>query len=186
MRRKFTIPTKNDVPEHDRKIFYLLEESIGFVPNVYAFLSHSRTALKSFLTFGRTPTAFTDKEAEVIHLITSQIDGCQYCLSAHTASAKKEGLTDEQIIEIRKGNITFDPKLAVLGRFTCEMVNNRGMVTPQTVEHFYGAGYTDAHLVDLVMLVARTTATNYINNITQNPIDFPEVPVIVCDCDCKR
>lgn len=184
--RKFHIPTKEEVKEHNRKIFYVLEESIGFVPNIYAFMAHSDTALKSYLAFAQTLTAFCASEVEIIHLITSQINQCQYCLSAHTALAKKAGLTEEQIIEIRKGNIPFDEKWAALARFTCEMVNRKGYVTPETTDRFYNAGYTDAHLVDLVMLVAGTVATNYINNMVRTPVDFPEVAILICNCDCRE
>lgn len=184
--RKFHIPTKEEVAEHDRKIFFELEKSIGFIPNLYAFMAHSDTALKSFLTFSSTPTVFTHQETEIIHLITSQINNCQYCLSGHTFLAKKTGLTDEQIIEIRKGNVSFNQKWNTLARMTCEIVNRRGDATPETVTHFYEAGYTDSHLVDLVMLIAQTTATNYINTLSRIPVDFPEVPVLICKCDCGK
>lgn len=184
--RKFHIPTKEEVKEHDRRIFYALEESIGFVPNVYAFMAHSDTALKSYLAFAQTPTMFSPQEAEIIHLITSQVNQCHYCLCAHSALAKKAGLTDEQIIEIRKGNVPFNEKWEALAKFVCEMVNRKGDVRPETTDRFYEAGYTDAHLVDLVMLIAGTVATNYINNIVHTPVDFPETPVIVCNCDCKK
>ena len=184
--KKFYIPTKEEVKEHDRKIFYALEQSMGFVPNIYAFMAHSDTALKSYLTFSGTPTVFCPQEAEIIHLVVSQIDKCQYCLSAHTALAKKAGLTDEQIIGIRKTAVPFNEKWDVLAKFTCEMMNRKGNVRPETMDRFFGVGYTDAHLVDLVMLIAGTVATNFINNVTHNPIDFPEAPVVVWECDCGK
>ena len=31
-----------------------------------------------------------------------------------------------------------------------------------------------------------TTITNYLNNATWIPVDFPEAPVIICKCDCKK
>lgn len=184
--RKFHIPTKEEVPERDRKRFYVLEENMGKVPNVYAFLTHSETALGSFLAFNGTPTAFCAQEVEIVSLITSQINRCQYCLSAHSLMAKNTGLTDEQIIEIRKGNVPFNQKWDTLAKMTCEMVNHHGEVRPETIDRFYEAGYTDAHLVDLVMVIARTIITNYTNNVIHTPLDFPEVPVLVCDCDCGK
>jgi len=34
------------------------------------------------------------KEREMIKLVASQINGCRYCQSAHTAAAKMFGFTD--------------------------------------------------------------------------------------------
>lgn len=185
MRREFKVPKIEEVLEHDRKLLFALQQSMGFVPNVYAFMTRSETALKRFLDFMDVPTVFDEVETEAIHLVTSQVNQNPYCLAAHTAMAKKAGLTEEQIEAIRKGNVTWDEKLCTLVDFTCQLVANRGKLTPEMIDRFYQAGYTDACLVDLIMLVGMTTITNYINNATWIPVDFPEAPVIICNCDCK-
>lgn len=186
MRREFKVPKNEEILEHDRRLLYAIEQSMGFVPNVYAFMTHSGTALKRFLDFSNVATVFKPVEAQAIHLVTSQVNQCPYCLAAHTAIAKQIGLTDEQIELIRKGNVKWDKKLDALVDFTCELVTNRGKVSPEMTDRFYQAGYTDAHLVDLTMLVGMTTITNYMNNATWIPVDFPEAPVIICNCDCKK
>lgn len=186
MRREFKVPKIEEVLEYDRKLLYAIQRSVGFVPNVYAFMTRSETALKRYLDFKNVRTVFKPIEAEAIHLVTSQVSQCPYCLAAHTAIARDLGLTNEQIEAIRKGNVTWDKKLDTLVDFTCEMVTNRGKMSPEMIDRFYGAGYTDAYLVDLVMLVGMTTITNYLNNATWIPVDFPEAPVIICNCDCKE
>jgi AhpD family alkylhydroperoxidase len=40
---------------------------------------------------------------EVVNLAVSQLNGCKYCQAAHTATGKMNGFTDDQIIELRKG-----------------------------------------------------------------------------------
>lgn len=186
MRREFKVPKMGEVLEHDRRLLYALQQSMGFVPNVYAFMTRSETALKRFLDFMDVPTVFNSVQKEVIHLVTSQVNQNPYCLAAHTALAKEVGLTDEQIVAIRKGNVTWDEKLDTLVDFTCELVTKRGKVSPEMTDRFFRAGYTDACLVDLVMLVGMTTITNYLNNATWIPVDFPEAPVVICNCDCKK
>ena len=186
MRREFKVPKIEEVLEHDRRLLYALQQSMGFVPNVYAFMTRSGTALRRFLVFMDVSTVFDRVQTEAIHLMTSQVNQNPYCLAAHTALAKETGLTDKQIEAIRKGNVTWDKKLDILVDFTCELVTNRGKVSPEMIDRFYQAGYTDACLVDLVMLVGMTTITNYLNNVTWIPVDFPEAPVIICKCDCKE
>lgn len=186
MRREFKVPKIEEVLEHDRRLLYALQQSMGFVPNVYAFMTHSETALKRFLDFMDVPTVFDAVQTEAIHLVTSQVNQNPYCLAAHTAIAKKLGMTDARIEAIRKGRVDWDEKLAILVDFTCQLVTNRGKVSPEMTDRFYESGYTDACLVDLVMLVGMTTITNYLNNATWIPVDFPEAPVIICNCDCKE
>ncbi len=41
MRRDFKVPRMEEVLEHDRKLLFALKQSMGFVPNVYAFMTRS-------------------------------------------------------------------------------------------------------------------------------------------------
>ena len=186
MRREFRIPKIEDAAEHNRKLLFALQQSMGFVPNIYAFMTRSDTALKRFLDFMDVPTVFTPVEAEAIHLVVSQVNQNPYCLAAHTAIAKDLGLSEKDIENIRKGNLPANEKMGILVDFTCSLVTNRGKVDQELLERFYQVGYTDAHLIDLTMLVGLTTITNYLNNATWLPVDFPEAPVIICNCDCKK
>ena len=43
MRRDFKVPRMEEVLEHDRKLLFALKQSMGFVPNVYAFMTRSET-----------------------------------------------------------------------------------------------------------------------------------------------
>lgn len=186
MRKEFRVPKMEQILEHDRKLLFGIEKSMGFIPHMYAFMTHSETALKRFLNFTNVPTVFDPVQTEAIHLVTSQVNQSPYCLAAHTAMAKKAGLTERQIEAIRKGHVTWDEKLSVLVDFTCDLVVHRGKVSPEMVDRFYQAGYNDGCLVDLVMLVGMSTITDYMNNATWLPLDFPEVPVIICNCECKK
>lgn len=111
MRRDFKVPRMEEVLEHDRKLLFALKQSMGFVPNVYAFMTRSETALKRFMDFMDVSTVFDRIQTEAIHLVTSQVNQNPYCLAAHTALAKEAGLSDKQIEAIRKGNVTWDEKL---------------------------------------------------------------------------
>jgi len=176
--KKFEIPRNQDVTLHNQKILNDLRMAFGFIPNVYAFMAYSPMALNSYLHYTREKTSLSDLEAEAIYLVTSQVNQCLYCLSARTVMAKAMGLTDEQILELRQGKASFDSKLQALLYFTKEVVENRGQVRKEVVERFYKAGFTNRHLVEVVLLISQIMVTNFINNITHNPIDFPLAPPI--------
>jgi hypothetical protein len=39
-------------------------------------------------------------------------------------------------------------------------------------------GFTEESIVDIVMAVSGITSTNYLQNITEVPVDFPPAPVL--------
>ena len=109
--RTFTVPTRAEVSANNQGIFDNLQKGLGFVPNLYAYFSKSETALGDYLAFQNRKSTLRAKEREVINLVTSQINDCRYCQSAHTVLGKMNGFTDEQVLEIRKGSAPFDSKL---------------------------------------------------------------------------
>jgi uncharacterized peroxidase-related enzyme len=176
--RIFTIPTKAEVSETNQSLFDNLQKGLGFVPNLYAYFAKSETALGDYLTLQNRKSSLRAKEREVINLVTSQINGCRYCQSAHTVIGKMNGFTDEQILEIRKGTASFDSKLDALAKFTASVVTNRGKATEESKNDFFAAGYTEANLIDVVIVVGDKIISNYIHNLTEFEIDFPVADVI--------
>lgn len=172
-KRTFTVPTKADVSENNQALFNNLQKGLGFVPNLYAYFAKNETALADYLALQNRKSTLRAKEREVINLVTSQINGCRYCQSAHTVIGKMNGFTDDQIIEIRKGTASFDNKLDALAKFTASVVENRGRATEEAKELFFEAGYTEANMIDVVIVVGDKIISNYLHNLTQFEIDFP-------------
>ncbi|MDZ4072904.1 MAG: carboxymuconolactone decarboxylase family protein [Sediminibacterium sp.] len=169
----FTIPTKAEVSETNQSLFDNLQKGLGFVPNLYAYFAKSETALGDYLALQNRKSSLRAKEREVINLVTSQINGCRYCQSAHTVIGKMNGFTDEQILEIRKGTASFDSKLDALAKFTASVVANLGKATEESKNNFFAAGYNEANLIDVVIVVGDKIISNYIHNLTEFEIDFP-------------
>ena len=169
----FNVPTRSEVSKDNQAIFDQLEKGLGFVPNLYATFAHSETALGNFLGLANAKTLFSTKEKEVINLAVSQINECEYCLAAHTAIAGMNGFTEDQILELRTGEATFDTKLDSLAKLAANMTINRGATSQAVLETFFNAGYTKAHAVEAVTLVGEITITNYLHRTTEVAVDFP-------------
>jgi AhpD family alkylhydroperoxidase len=148
------------------------------VPNVYASLAHSDTALGNFLAFGSSKTSFSAKEKEVINLVVSQINDCTYCLAAHSAMGKMNGFSEEEILELRAGTASFDPKLDALVKLAKYTAENKGAATVAILENFYAQGYTKGSLADAILIIGEITITNYFNNAIEVAIDFPEAQAL--------
>jgi len=174
----FKVPTRDEVSESNQAIFDKLKGQLGFVPNLYAYYAKNETALADLLAFQGRKTTLSNKEKEVVNLVTSQINGCDYCKAAHTAIGKMNGFNDEQVLEIRSGNISFDSKFDALAKFTTSVVESRGKASTEAKEAFFAAGYTEPNLIDVVVLIGDKIISNYLHNITQFEVDFPAAPVL--------
>lgn len=173
---KITVPTREQVSPANQEIFDNLKGKLGMVPNIYATYALSENALGRYLTFANGKTSLSVKEKEVVNLVTSQVNGCTYCQAAHTAIGKMNGFSDEQIISIRKGDASFDSKLDALVKLAKEIAEKRGKVADATLQNFFDAGYSKENLVDVIVNIGEKATTNFLHNVTQIPIDFPEAP----------
>lgn len=172
----FNVPTREEVSANNQAIFDNLEKGLGFVPNLYAYFAKSDTALGDYLALQNRKSSLKAKEREVVNLITSQINGCVYCQSAHTVLGKMNGFTEEQVLELRKGSASFDSKLHALVEFTASVVENKGKATIESKTAFFEAGYTEVNMIDVVIIVGDKIISNYIHNLTDFAVDFPLAP----------
>ncbi len=170
---KFQIPGRESVSAKNNLIFDKLEKGLGFVPNLYAYYAKNETALEDYLNLQNRTSTLRAKEKEVINLVVSQYNGCEYCLSAHTAMAKGHGFTSSEILKIRQASIDFDAKLDVLARFTLSSMENRGKIGRELIDDFFQLGFTEANLIDVAILIGDKTISNFIHNMAGFPIDFP-------------
>lgn len=170
------VPAREDVSAANQAIFDQLKSKLGMVPNLYATLAHSEHALGNYLAFQNAKSSITGKAREVVNLVVSQVNACEYCLAAHSVIGGMVGFTPAQILEIRSGRASFDARLDALARLTRNIVENRGHADGALVEAFLAAGWTTENLVDAIVVIGDKTVTNYLHATTKVPVDFPAAP----------
>jgi len=174
--RPFDVPTRDQVSDQNKQIFDDLESKLGFVPNIYATYAYSDHAPGRYLSFSNGKTSLNNKEKEVINLVVSQVNGCKYCLAVHTQIGKMNGFTEEQTVELRQGEASFNSKLDILAKLTKAIAENRGKISDDTLENFFNAGYSKENLVDVIINIGEKATTNFLHNVTKIPVDFPAAP----------
>jgi uncharacterized peroxidase-related enzyme len=174
--KKFTVPARSEVSAGNQALFDSLQKNMGMVPNLYAYFGKNETALADYMALQTRKNTLNSKEREVINLVVSQVNQCRYCLAAHTVVAGMNGFTPEQILEIRNAEIHFDNKLNALARFVKETTVTRGKPAPATTDALFAAGYTEANLIDILIVIGDKTISNYLHGVTQIPVDFPAAP----------
>lgn len=173
-----TVPTREQVSPANQALFDQLTKGLGRVPNLYATLALSEHALGSYLAFQNARSSLSPQAREVINLVVSQVNRCQYCLAAHTLIAGKVGFTPEQILAIRRGTAPWDAKLDVLATLVRHITVERGQADAAQVQAFLDAGWTQGQLVDAIVVIGDKTVTNYLHGTTRVPVDFPPAPAL--------
>ncbi len=170
------VPTREDVSPANQAIFDQLKSKLGMVPNLYATLAHSELALANYLAFQNSKSSITGKAREVVNLVVSQVNDCEYCLAAHTVIGGMVGFKPEQILEIRSGRASWDAKLDALARLVQSIALNRGHADEAFVDDFLAAGWSKENLVDAIVVIGDKVVTNYLHATTRVPVDFPAAP----------
>jgi uncharacterized peroxidase-related enzyme len=156
----------------------LLEQakrSLGFVPNMYGAMANEPALLEAYLssyaTF-RAECGFTPVEQEVIFLVISRENGCDYCVAAHSFVADKMSKVPAQVTDaIRDGRPIDDPKIAALAAFTARMLAARGKATDADVAAFKLAGYSERNILGVILALSVKTLSNYTNHVFHTPVD---------------
>ncbi len=148
---------------------------LGFVPNMYRAMANSGGFLSTYVhgyNAFREGSGFTPIEQEVVFLVISRENGCDYCLAAHSMIADKMSKLDaETLAAVRLGNSLPDEKLRALAVFTSHVFSTRGMVLNAEATAFLAAGYEEKQIMEVVLAIAVKTLSNYSNHIHHSEVD---------------
>jgi uncharacterized peroxidase-related enzyme len=175
---RIAIPTKEAAPAKSQPILENYEKVLGMVPNFFSLIGQSPDALKAIADMHATlGKSLGHQTRERIHIATAEVNGCNYCVSAHTyLGGKLSGLTKDDMELNRSGRST-DPKADAAVRFAHKVAVSRGHIDDADLEAVRSAGYSDAQIIDIVAELAFSFVTNLFNNTFKTDIDaaFPVI-----------
>lgn len=164
-------------PAASQALLHAVEKMFGVVPNLFRLVSTSPAALEGYMGLlgalgkGTLPLATRAR----IALAVAEINGCSYCLSAHTYLGKNLAKLDEAEMAANRSGGSNDPKADAAVRFAAKVARERGQLSQADVQALKVAGYDDGQLIEIVQHVALNTWTNYLNLIVDTDVDFPVV-----------
>lgn len=171
--KTFTIHTLETAPEASRGLLDDSKKAYGYVPNLHAVLAESPGLLEAYKNIHTLfeNSSFNKEELTVVWQTINVEHKCHYCVPAHTAIAKAMQV-DEGIIEALRNKTTLEnSKLETLRKTTLEIVRNRGELSQEVLNNFFEAGYTQRHLLDIILGVSQKVISNYVNHIAETPLD---------------
>lgn len=168
---------RDTAPPATTELLASVQKKMGVVPNIISTMARSTAVATAYLGFSEALAsgALPTRLREQIALVVGEVNGCDYCVSAHTALGKKAGLTEQETCDARKATAADEKESAAL-RFARQIVSSRGVVADEDVERAREAGYTDGEIAEIVANVALNIFTNYFNHVAGTEVDFPAVP----------
>jgi AhpD family alkylhydroperoxidase len=170
---KFTLHTTETAPAGSSEQLAGIQAAWKFIPNLHRTLAESAVALQAYDTlFGLVgKTSFTPVEQQVAFMAINVLNECEYCTSGHSVLAKMAGVEPDAIEALRDSRPLEDARLQVLRRFVERIVAERGFAGDAAVDDFLAAGFSKAQVLELVVIVATKTISNYVNHLTHTPLD---------------
>jgi len=177
---RFPIHTVDTAPSDSRAALEALRKEIGFLPNLAATMAGSPTLIEGFTTLRAIlgHSSFTPVERETIALSVSFENDCAYSMAAHSLFARMSGISEPDLEALRVGAQPPDERLGALATYTRHVIATRGYATAQATQGFLDAGFTPAHALGVIAVVAFTTIANYAHNLTGCALDPPFQPQV--------
>lgn len=170
---EFTLHTKETAPAESKPLLEKSEKGFGRIPGLHAVMAESPEHLEAYqLLHGLfQKTSLSTVERNVVWLAINVEHECTYCVPAHSAIAKMQGVDDETVKALRDNTPLADPKLEALRTFTLKVLRERGHVSEDDLQTFLAAGYTNRHVLDIILGLAQKVMSNYVNHIAKTPTD---------------
>lgn len=175
---RITLPASIETaPAASQPLLQAVEKQLGSAPNLFRLVATSPAALEGYLAMSGAlgKGALSAPTRTRIALAVAEVNGCDYCLSAHTYLGRNVAKLDDAEMTANRNGASSDPKADAAVRFAVKVVKARGHVSDADFAAVKVAGYSDAEVIEIVQHVALNTWTNYINTVAKTDIDFPVV-----------
>jgi uncharacterized peroxidase-related enzyme len=149
---------------------------VGFIPNMYKGMVNFPELLDTYLdgyNRFRKASTFNPVEQELILLTVSRVHGCNYCTAAHSMIADRSKMPADVLQAIRSGGPIRDAKLSALRAFVQKMVESRGLPSRADAAAFLAAGYSDRHMLEVILAISVKVISNFSNHLFHTEIDQP-------------
>lgn len=151
----------------------------GMIPNFFAALGVDGASLCAYLNFAKAleeNDLLTERLREMIALAVANANGCHYCVSGHTFSGKKAGLSPEECIAAQCGKAEDAREQAAL-TLALRLIEARGHLEDVELAGAREAGLSEPQIVQICAWTGLNAFSNWINNLARPKIDFPKVPL---------
>lgn len=152
-----------------------VQKALGVTPNMTKVMANSPALLRGYLALSGALATGSVKAPvrEQLAIATAEVNGCAYCLSAHTYIGGAVGKLPDAELEAARDATSTDAHTAALLALSDEILRTRGSVSDHAIADARAAGVTDAEIGEVVGHIALNVLTNYFNVLAAVENDWP-------------
>ena len=170
---EFNLHTLDTAPLKSRSLLESAKQAYGFIPNLYAGQAEAPSLLEGYLSLATTfsKTSLSETERQIILIANNRLNGCTYCVAAHTTIARGAGVPGDVLEALRNGSAISDPKLEALHQFAVRINQTRGWVDQTDLDALFAVGYTRQTALEVIVGTALKVMSTYTNHLLNTPLD---------------
>jgi uncharacterized peroxidase-related enzyme len=175
---QFITHTIESAPEDSKPFLQDAKAAYSFVPNLLGNMATSPALLEGYMTLAGIfdKTGLSETERQIILMTNNRLNGCTYCMAAHTTISQMAKVPSDVIDALRNNTPLADPKLEALRTFAAIVNEKRGWPEDSEIEDFLAAGYTRQAVLDVILGTSLKVMSNYTNHIAQTRLDDAFAP----------
>ena len=174
----FNTHTIETAPEASRPLLEGARNAYSFVPNLLGTMAEAPSLLEGYMTLAGIfdKTNLSETERQIILMTNNRLNGCAYCMAAHTTISQMAGVDGDVIEALRHNTPIADAKLEALRQFAGVINETRGWPSQADVEAFIAAGYTQQTVLEIILGTSLKVMSNYTNHIAETDVDSAFAP----------
>lgn len=174
----FATHTVDTAPDAAKPLLEAAQKNYGFVPNLLGTMAEAPALLEGYMTLAGIvgKTDLSETERQIILMTNNRLNGCTYCMAAHTTISKGAGVPDDVIEALRNDTPIADEKLEALRQFSIAVNETRGWPSDAQLQALIEAGYTRQTVLEVVLATAFKVLSNYTNHIAETELDTAFAP----------
>lgn len=169
----FTIHTAETAPDASKPLVSAATSAYSFLPNLLAGMAEAPALLEGYMTLAGIfdKADLSETERQIILMTNNRLNGCTYCMAAHTTISQGAKVATDVIDALRNDTAISDPKLEALRQFSIAVNESRGWVEQRDLDAFLAAGYTNQTVLEVILGTSLKVMSNYTNHIANTPVD---------------
>lgn len=175
---KFATHTIDTAPDSSKALLEGAKNAYSFVPNLLGTMAEAPAVLEGYMTLSSIfdKTSFSETERQIILMTNNRLNGCLYCMAAHTTISQMVNVPADVIEALRNDTPIADVKLEALRTFAAAINETRGWPTEEQLDAFILAGYSQQNVLEVILGTSLKVMSNYTNHITETDLDTAFAP----------
>ena len=168
------LPDEKDLPEDMQTLFSKAEHALGEVPNVFRSFGIAPTHFMKWFKYydylmrseANEEGDITPAEREMIAVVVSAENRCEYCLGSHTSYLRGQigNPVKAELLSHNYRRADLSTRERAMLDFAVKMTNESEKMSPDDLDVLRAEGFSDEAIFDISQVVAMFNFTNRMGN----------------------